>query len=126
MSQKLAEVFDIDPLPETTIKMSREIIIPDSPSIEDVIKFALFSFKDIVDNNDSCEPRFLARNLEVAGVFLKIAQDSLVQKSQLEQKDREITTKERILASKEEDDNPPQDDREMLIENLKAKRKTTI
>lgn len=134
MTKKLAEVFDITPPhnkdgesqeTSTTQWFSHvEITIPDSPTIDDVIKFALLSFKDIVDCDS--EPKYAARNMEVAAGFLKIAQDSLIQKKHIEQKDREISIKQKANEDKdkEKESDEPKDEREVIIENIKKGKLT--
>jgi hypothetical protein len=85
----LTDEFDMDE--DTPFKDEiTEIIIPDDPTLDDIIRFALTTFKDHVDDTHTIEPKFKARNLEVACTYLKIAQDALKDKKELEQKDRKL------------------------------------
>lgn len=58
-----------------------ELDIPDNPSQEDIARISLEAYKDIMQDVIHIQPKYRARTLEVANMFLKLAQESITKKS---------------------------------------------
>ena len=118
-TSKLSDAFGVED-EEISAEMS-SVEVPENPTIDDIVRFALTSFKDIIDDTNLTELKFRARNLEVGSIFLKIAQDALIQKKDMDRKDRELLLKEKMAETKKNptDFDEEEDARETFLEKMK-------
>jgi hypothetical protein len=60
-----------------------KIEIPDDPQLEDIIKLALEGYKTQMEDIQHIEPKFRARSLEVAKMYLDLAKDAITKNADL-------------------------------------------
>jgi len=77
-----------------------EIVIPDHPTLDDITKFALLTFKEHAEDAAMVDPKYRARMLEVAVSYLKIAQDSIKERDELVLKERKLDIDEFVAVKR--------------------------
>lgn len=76
----LSEVFNMsenEDFKDSLFKLE----IPENPTQEDIARIALEAYGDIMRDTIHLQPRYRARTLEVASLFLKLAHDSVAKNS---------------------------------------------
>jgi len=117
----LEKVFDLpddDELKDELFKLD----IPDDPSLDDIAKLALKAYADHMGDISHMEPKFRARNLEVAQLFLKLAQDALGKKEDIRHKDEKLDFDKNKTGSP--DAKPEKTRKDILFELNKTINKT--
>jgi len=127
MGNPLDDVFNMDSEDDPFKDDHKEVVIPENPELDDIVRLALDTYKEQMDDVQHLEPKFRARNLEVSQQFLKLALDSLVKKKEMAQADRKIDIDEKVkldkIATKGDDtpgDGTTQKTRKQLMEDLNS------
>ena len=124
MSSKLEETFGLPASDDPMLKeLEERYNFSDNPNLCEVAKLALKAYKEQMLDVANFDPKYRARNIEVAQSFLVLAKDALA-------KDEDLRLKEeKQNESKKDDDDTPKDDKpfdrdEFLVELKKAGEKS--
>lgn len=96
-----------------------DVIIPENPTLEDIAKIALIAYKDQMSDIQLMTPKYRARSLEVANMFLGVAKDALSKKEDVNHKVKELDFKKETTAKAKtpaDGDNIPATRKELLLE----------
>jgi len=85
----LEEAFDLPEDDEFKDEIFR-LDIPENPSLDDIAKLALEAYASHMADVSHMEPKFRARNLEVAQLFLNLAKDALSKKEDVRIRDEKL------------------------------------
>ena len=88
MKSPIEESLGVDPSDEYDefADLLLKIEIPDDPQLEDIIKLALEGYKSQMEDIQHIEPKFRARSLEVAKMYLDLAKDAITKNADLKLK----------------------------------------
>lgn len=101
-----------------------EIIIPDNPTLNDLVKLSLKTFKTQMEDIQLMEPRFKSRALEVSRQYLELAQNTLVKIEELNHAknkieiEREVKLKRKVGEEKDADIKMSREEMIKLIKDL--------
>jgi hypothetical protein len=100
------------------------IEIPKNPKLEDIANIALKAYKSHMCDIQHMEPKYRARNLEVAQLYLSIAKDSLSKKEEIKIKDGKLNL-DKLKNGKNKDNDDDKDTRKGLLLELKETMKSS-
>jgi len=116
MTKKLIQTFD---LPKDSSEMIAELENrynhSEDPDLKEIARMALDAYKEQMLDTSNFEPKYRARNFEVAQTFLNLAKDALA-------KDTDLRLKEEKQNQSKSDDTPkPEEsfDRDEFLVELK-------
>ena len=116
MTDKLEETFGLSPSEESMIKeLEERYNYSTDPDLKEIAQLALKAYKEQMFDTSNFEPKYRARNLEVAQTFLALAKDALA-------KDEDLRLKaEKQNQSKNPDKETPEAgfDRDEFLNELK-------
>lgn len=80
-----------------------KIEIPDDPELKDIIKLALEGYKTQMEDIQHIEPKFRARSLEVAKMYLDLAKDAITKNADLKLKFEKLELEKRKRTGEDDD-----------------------
>ncbi len=95
-----------------------DISIPENPTLEDIANIALKAYKSHMCDIQNMEPKYRARNLEVAQLYLSIAKDSLSKKEEIKIKGDKLVFDKKKHDNKDGGDDDSVGTRKNLLEEL--------
>lgn len=109
------------------------IVLPENPSMRDVVTFSLSSYKDLMEEAELMEPENKRAQVELARTFLQLAKDTMYHEGDLSLKHRKQDLEERKQEHREQgspkpvagSDEPDEDgaSQEDIWERIAAKKK---
>lgn len=122
MTSKLEETFGLNASDDPLLKeLEERYNFSENPNLNEVAQLALKAYKEQMLDVSNFDPKYRARNIEVAQSFLVLAKDALA-------KDEDLRLKEEKQNQSKKDDETPKDDEtfdrdEFLVELKKVSKK---
>lgn len=116
MTEKLEETFGLSSSEESMIKeLEERYDCTTDPDLKEIAQLALKAYKEQMLDTSNFEPKYRARNLEVAQTFLALAKDALAK-----DEDLRLKAEKQDQSKKPEKDKPEEGfDRDEFLNELK-------